>query len=99
MATKRKTKDQASVRELVERRADDSSHSGKNRAVVMELKEQIADVLARGYKWRIIWQALHDAGRIEMGYDTFRAHCRAVGLEAAPNTYNTADTKKRDPES
>lgn len=98
VATRRKKVSVGSLLEAVERKADASSRSGRNRAKVMELKEEIADVLARGYKWKVIWQALCDTGRIDMGYYTFMAHCRAIGLVKVPGTYETkkkAGTKRR----
>ena len=89
MATEEDSRDPASLLELVEDRASDSQLSGKNRAAILAHKEEIADVLARGYKWKVVWQALMDGKRINMSYATFRMHCRAVGLDLAPQTYRT----------
>ena len=87
-AKKKKSSANKSLLELVEEKAGDSALSGKNRAIVLDMKDEIAAVLARGYKWRVIWETLTESGRIEMGYDTFRMHCRAIGLELAPKSYS-----------
>lgn len=95
MASKRKKAGAgASLLELVQAEADEASLSGKNRVVLMELRQEIEDVLRRGYKWKVVWQALQKAERIDMSYDTFRAHCRAMGLETVPkSTVKPTSTK------
>jgi len=57
--------------------------TGRNRAFVLEWKEHIADQLASGYTWKVIWSALKEMGGTSMCYNSFRRHCRAVGLERA----------------
>ena len=94
-AKKKKVGSNKSLLELVEEKAGASPLSGKNRAVLMEMKEEIADVLGKGYKWRVVWEVLKGSGRIEMGYDTFRMHCRAMGLDVAPKSYTKGKTAKK----
>ena len=84
----KKPRSQKSLLTLVEERAAKAPQSGKNRAALMPMRDEIAEVLARGYKWCVVWETLRDAERISMGYDTFRIHCRAMGLEAAPKSYS-----------
>ena len=90
---KKKSSANKSLLELVEEKAGDSALSGKNRAIVLDMQDEIAVILAKGYKWRIIWEALTESGRIDMGYDTFRLHCRAVGLKLAPKSYSRSKKK------
>ena len=70
-----------SLMELVRcRAAEGHPNQGKSLATVLPLSGEIKEVLAAGYGWKIVWQALTDAGRIDMGYDTFRYTCRFCGL-------------------
>ena len=91
MATKKNdsTRNTKTLLTLVEEKARRAPLSGRNRAVLIEMRDEIATVLEHGYKWRIIWQTLSDSKRIKMGYDTFRMHCRAMGLELAPQSYSS----------
>ena len=75
----------------MEKKADASSRSGRYRAQVLAQRDEIQNVLDHGYKWKVIWQALTDTGRIDMGYYTFMAHCRAIGLVKSPNSYDTSE--------
>ena len=96
MATKRrKSSPNATVLELIEAEAEEASLTGKNRVILMGMKEELADAFARGYKWKVVWKALQKAERIDMSYDTFRNHCRAMGLDIQPKSTQARPAKKK----
>lgn len=72
------------LQDLVAEEAQGGLYSGKNRAVVTELRDEIERTLAFGYTWRVIWSALSKAGAIEMSYDRFRLQCKKLGLRRPP---------------
>ena len=75
---------QQRAEELKAQVAEQAAHgwiTGRNRAFVHEWKELIADQLARGYTWKVIWSALKEMECTVMSYNSFRRHCRAIGLE------------------
>ena len=93
---RKKAKDTRSVLDLVQAEAVKEALIGKNRAAVHALRDEISDVAAHGYTWKVIWKALMKKGTIEMSYEAFCVHCRALGIPRPGESHIRAKTTKRD---
>jgi hypothetical protein len=72
----------AFLERLSERLSDKvgASRSGVHRAAFTALRPFIDGSLARGYTMKTTWTALREEKKLSMTYETFRAHCRRVGI-------------------
>jgi hypothetical protein len=57
--------------------------SGKARATVIALREQIRDALNDGWSVKVVWQTLHAEGAVQVGYHAFRRHVAELVLAQA----------------
>lgn len=60
--------------------AQAGKYSGRYEAEVTEHRNEISAALARGYTWRVVWQAFQATTRTSMCFKTFRRHCRRLHL-------------------
>ena len=60
-----------------------ASHSGKHRAAFTALRPLIEAALAHGYTMKATWAALREKKNLSMSYETFRMHCRRIGIGQA----------------
>ena len=75
---------QGSLRSRLSRRVNAdpaASRSGRNHAAFRALAAEIADALREGFSVKAVWALLLEENRISMGYDTFRLHCKAAGMQ------------------
>jgi hypothetical protein len=57
--------------------------SGKGRATVIALREQIREALNDGWSVKAVWQTLHTEGAVQVGYHAFRRHVAELVLAQA----------------
>jgi Family of unknown function (DUF5338) len=53
---------------------------GRHRAAFIAVRPLVEGGLTCGYTMKATWEALREEGKLSMTYETFRAHCRQVGL-------------------
>jgi len=51
-----------------------AGRSGKARATVIALREQIREALDDGWSVKVVWQTLQAEGSVQVGYHAFRRH-------------------------
>ena len=78
--------------------AKKTARGGKNRATFLALRDEIEQALADGWPVKVVWEQLHDEGRIDFGYDAFlhlaNRICRPPDAHnEAPQTTNTTTGK------
>lgn len=82
------------------------STAPQNRAAILRQRDEISDAMAKGHTLRIIWQALHGAGRVKMSYPYFTQLVAkyVVGkgknkpVKATPATENDANEATKEDE-
>jgi hypothetical protein len=80
-------------------------HRGKHRVAFTALRPFIDAALNRGHSMKATWATLHEEKKLSMTYETFRAHCRRVGigarsgatkpLEEAPRVFQNGRTPRK----
>ncbi len=65
---------------------------GRHGAAFLALKPDITQGLQAGYSMRAVWQLLRGEQKIQMNYDTFRAHCRKAGLSRGRRSARRGDS-------
>ncbi|HEX7478445.1 MAG TPA: TraK family protein [Polyangiales bacterium] len=72
--------------------------SGKTRATIIAMRDDIQKSLDAGWSVRTIWQTLHDEGSIAVGYETFLRQAQRLLPKQSPTRHGAAaDTKPAQP--
>jgi hypothetical protein len=74
---------------------------GRNRAIVLALREDIKGALDDGWPVKAIWETLHEEGKVPFGYQSFRNYVNRLILEkqevSAPTTADQQPEEKPEP--
>jgi len=82
-----------SERIAVRAKAAKQSKGGKNRAIMLALREDIKGALADGWPIKAIWETLHEEGKVLFGYQSFRNYVNRLILDQpGASVSSTADT-------
>ena len=99
-----------SLADLVAAREGQSPRSGKNKAAVLALQEDIEATVARGFSIKAIYSTLVDTNwatlkehgysdkaikELDMTYETFRNLCGDLGLKKTPSSTRSKAAKAR----
>ena len=81
-------------------KAAKQSKGGRNRAIVLALREDIKGALKDGWPVKAIWETLHEEGKVPFGYQSFRNYVNRLILEkqevSAPTTADQQAEEKPD---
>jgi hypothetical protein len=78
--------------------AQPARRSGKARAAVLALRDEIQNALADGWSVRAVWQTLHAEGSVQVGYHAFRRYVAELAPQAgAPARTRAADATEAAP--
>lgn len=97
MSEHKKTANRQRLLGKVQEAAIEEPFGGRNLAAITGLKEEIQQVLERGYTLRLVWKTLKQQGKVAMSYDRFRVLCRTVGLRRAPARRAPEERARREP--
>lgn len=67
-----------------------ASRGGKNRATFLSLRSEIKQALDDGWTVKVIWETLHEEGKIDFSYQAFRGYANSLIL--SPPTQPTLIT-------
>jgi hypothetical protein len=65
----------------------------KNRTVFLALRPEIQGALDDGWNIKIIWDTLHEEGKVNFGYQAFRRYVNSLILSPQPSSDATAGKK------
>lgn len=72
------------------------SDRNQNRALFLDLRQEIKQALDDGWPMRSIWEILHEEGKVPFGYDSFRRYTRRLIVSPLIHLkHDTTETPKR----